>query len=258
VDLLGFQIDQFKVFALVLIRITTFILMVPVFGSRMIPSVVKVSFAVMFALILTPLVKAPATGLPDDPLRFGILAAGEIMVGMVCGFILFLVFIGVQLAGEIVDMQVGFGVANVIHPGFETQVPLIGFFQFLLSTLFFLTLDGHLRMIELLAFSFDKVPVGGFRYDPALLALISKSFGDMFGLAVRVAAPALGALLLTMVSLGVIGRVVPQINLLIVGFPLTIAVGLAMIAVSIEIFFAVLQGTFDRMWHDIVVVLDHM
>jgi flagellar biosynthetic protein FliR len=102
------------------------------------------------------------------------------------------------------------------------------------------------------------VPVGGFRYDPALLALISKSFGDMFGLAVRVAAPALGALLLTMVSLGVIGRVVPQINLLIVGFPLTIAVGLAMIAVSIEIFFVVLQGTFDRMWHDIVVVLDHM
>ena len=146
----------------------------------------------------------------------------------------------------------------MIHPALETQVPLIGFFQFLMATLFFLTLNGHLRIIEMLAYSFDKVPVGGVSYDAAVPAILIRSFGDLFSLAIRIAAPALGALLLTMVSLGIIGRLVPNINLLIGGFPFTLAVGLVMVAVSIEIFFIVLRGTFDGMWQKVSFVLDHM
>ena len=257
-NLLDFQLSQFKLFALILMRITAFMLMVPVLGSRMIHPVVKVSLSILLALLLTPLVKPPSAPLPDNPLRLGLLAGGEIMVGLVCGFILFLIFMGVQLAGQIVDMQMGFGVANVIHPGLGTQVPLIGFFNFLMATLFFMLLDGHLRIIELVAFSFEKVPVGGIRYDAPVFAMLVRNFGDMFTMAIRVAAPALAALMLTMASLGIIGRVVPQINLLIVGFPLTIAVGLVMVAASINVFFVLLQGEFDRMWRDVVSVLNHM
>ncbi len=255
---LDFQLWQFKLFSLILMRITAFMLMVPIFGSRMIPAAVKISLSILLALILTPLVRAPAVQLPDDPLHLGFMVGGEIVVGLVCGFVMFLVFMGVQVAGQIVDMQMGFGVANVIHPALETQVPLIGFFQFLMATLFFLTLDGHLRIIEMLVYSFDKVPVGGLSYDASVPAMLIRSFGDLFSLAIRVAAPALGALLLTMASLGIIGRLVPQINLLIVGFPFTIAVGLIMVAVSIEIFFILLRGTFDEMWHKVDFVLHHM
>jgi len=258
VNLLDFQLLQFKQFCLILMRITAFMVMVPVFGSRMVPPLVKISISILLALILTPLVKPPAFELPDDPLRLGLVGAGEVLVGLICGFIMFLVFIGVQVAGQIVDMQMGFGVANVIHPGLETQVPLIGFFQFLLATLFFLTLDGHLRIIELLVFSFEKVPIGGLTYDASLPALLMQSFGELFGVAIRIAAPALGALLLTMASLGVIGRLVPQINLLIVGFPFTIAIGLVMVAASIDILLILLRGTFGRMWHDVGFALDHM
>jgi len=258
VNLLNFQLWQFKLFSLVLVRVTAFMLMVPVFGSRMIPPVVKVSLSILLALLLTPLVKGPAVPLPDDPVRFGLLAGGEILIGLVCGFIMFLVFMSVQLAGQVVDMQMGFGVANVIHPGLQTQVPLIGFFQFLLATLFFLLLDGHLRIIELMAFSFDKVPVAGVAYDSSIFAMLVRSFGELFSVAVRVAAPALGALLLTMASLGIVGRLVPQINLLIVGFPLTIAVGLITVAASINIFFVLLRGRFDQMWRDVLFVLDHL
>ena len=257
-NLLDFQLSQFKLFALIFVRIMAFMLMVPVLGSRMIPSVVKISLSILLALLFTPLVKPPAAPLPDDPVRLGLLAGGEIMVGLVCGFIMFLVFMSVQLAGQIVDMQMGFGVANVIHPGLGTQVPLIGFFNFLLATLFFLMLDGHLRIIELVAFSFDKVPVGGVGYDVSVFAMLVRSFGELFSLAIRVAAPALGALLLTMASLGIIGRVVPQINLLIVGFPLTIAVGLVMVAASINVFLILLQGAFNQMWRDVVFLLNNM
>jgi flagellar biosynthetic protein FliR len=258
VNLLNFTLSQVKLFSLVLVRVTAFMLMGPVFGRRMIPPVVTVSLSALLALLLTPLVKAPAVPLPDDPVRFGLLAGGEILVGLVCGFIMFLVFMSVQLAGQVVDMQMGFGVANVIHPGLGTQVPLIGFFQFLLATLFFLLLDGHLRIIELMAFSFDKVPVAGVAYDSSIFALLVRSFGELFSVAIRVAAPALGALLLTMASLGILGRLVPQINLLIVGFPLTIAVGLITVAASINIFFVLLRGRFDQMWRDVLFVLDHM
>jgi flagellar biosynthetic protein FliR len=255
---LDFQLGQFKLFSLIFMRITAFMLMVPVFGSRMIPSTVKIGIAIMLALILTPIVRVPEVRLPDDPLRLGLMAGGEIVVGLVCGFVMFLVFMGVQVAGQIVDMQMGFGVANVIHPALETQVPLIGFLQFLLATLFFLTLDGHLRIVEMLAYSFDKVPVGGVSYDAAVPGVLISSFGDLFSLAIRIAAPALAALLLTMASLGIIGRLVPHINLLIVGFPFTIAVGLVMVALSIEMFFMVLRGTFDGMWQQVILVLDHM
>jgi flagellar biosynthetic protein FliR len=171
---------------------------------------------------------------------------------------MFLVFMGVQVAGQIVDMQMGFGVANVIHPALETQVPLIGFFQFLLATLFFLTLNGHLRIIEFLAYSFDKVPAGSLSYDASVPAILIRSFGDLFSLAIKIAAPALATLLLTMVTLGIIGRLVPQINLLIVGFPFTIAIGLIMVAASIEIFFMLMRGTFGEMWQKVALVLDHM
>ncbi len=255
---LDLQLGEFKLFSLIFMRITAFMLMVPIFGSRMIPATVKISIALLLALILTPVIAAPEAQLPDDPLRLGLMAAGEIAVGLVCGFVMFLVFMGVQVAGQIVDMQMGFGVANVIHPALETQVPLIGFFQFLMATLFFLTLNGHLRIIEMLAYSFVKVPVGGVSYDAAVPAILIRSFGDLFSLAIRVAAPALAALLLTMASLGIIGRLVPNINLLIVGFPFTIGVGLLMVALSIEMFFMLLRGTFDGMWHKVGLVLDHM
>jgi len=233
VDLLNFQLYQFKLFSLILLSL-------------------------LLALLLTPLVKPPEAPLPDDPLRLGLLAGGEIVVGLVCGFIMFLVFMSVQLAGQIVDMQMGFGVANVIHPGLGTQVPLIGFFHFLVATLFFLLLDGHLRIIELMAFSFDKVPVGGISYEAPVFAMLIQSFGELFSMAIRVAAPALGALLLTMASLGIIGRLVPQINLLIVGFPLTIAVGLVMVAASLNVVLVLLRGAFDQMWRDVVFLLNHM
>lgn len=257
-NFLDFQLAQLKLFSLIFMRVTAFMLLVPVFGSRMIPAAVKISVAILLALILTPLVRAPAAQLPDDPLRLGLMAGGEIVVGLVCGFVMFLVFQGVQVAGQIVDMQMGFGVANVIHPALETQVPLIGFLHFLMATLFFLMLDGHLRIIEILAYSFDKVPIGGVRYDAAVPALLIRSFGDLFSLAIRVAAPALAALLLTMATLGIMGRLVQHINLLIVGFPFTIAVGLVMVALSMEIFFILLRGTFDGMWQKVGLVLDHM
>jgi flagellar biosynthetic protein FliR len=258
VNFFEFTLSQFKLFSLILVRVTAFMLMVPVYGSAMIPPVIKLSLSIVVALLLTPLVSAPAVPLPDDPLQFGLLAAGEILVGLVCGFIMFLVFMGVQTAGQIIDMQMGFGVANVIHPGLQTQVPLVGFFQFLLATLFFLLLDGHLRIIELMAFSFDKIPVAGVAYDASVFAILVRSFGELFSFAIRIAAPALGALLLTMASLGIIGRLVPQINLLIVGFPLTIAVGLTTLAASINIFFVLLRGRFDQMWRDVIFALDHM
>jgi len=111
VNFLDFQLVQFKLFSLIFMRVTAFMLLVPVFGSRMIPAAVKISVSILLALILTPLVRAPAAQLPDEPLRLGLMAGGEIVVGLVCGFVMFLVFQGVQVAGQIIDMQMGFGVA---------------------------------------------------------------------------------------------------------------------------------------------------
>lgn len=258
VNILEYSIPQIKVFGLVLARVSAMISVVPIFGSGVVPVSLKAMFSLMLALLLTPMLSSEIAPLPNDYVSYGTLAAGEIAIGLMLGFTIFLVFIGVQIAGQMLDFQMGLGIMNVINPAMETQAPLVGFFKFVVAMLIFLCVEGHHRIIITLFQSFEKVPVTTFRFSPELTGRIVHAAGRLFYLGLQVAAPALITLLLTSLVMAIVGRFVPQINLLIVGFPIRTAVGVTMLILTLQVLVLAIHGSFESMWRDVAYMLDHM
>jgi len=162
------------------------------------------------------------------------------------------------VAGQIVDMLSGFALMNVFNPALETQVPIFGFFLFVLAALYLLVVNGHHLMILALVHTFDVIPLGGFAIHPELLREVSTWGRDMFYDGLLIAAPAAGALMLAYLSMGILGRVVPQIHLFVVGFPVTIAVGLLTVALGLSIYIELLSGMFARMFENVEVLIEGM
>ena len=169
-----------------------------------------------------------------------------------------IIFASLQIAGQIIDMQAGFGLVNVFNPALETQFPIYGFFLFILAVLFLLVTNGHHLMLRALASTFDRIPLGGFVLRPELLREVSRWGAAMFYDGLIIAAPVAAALLVAYVVMGLAGRVVPQIQLFVVGFPLTIALSLFIMAVSIGIYLQVLDGMFTKMFRNVASMVNGM
>ncbi len=258
IQIMEFGLLQVKVFGLVFARVSALISVVPIFGSGVVPASVKAAFSLVLALILTPMVAPSTQPLPDDLAGYAALVAGEVAIGLVIGFAVFLVFIGVQMAGQMLDFQMGFGIMNIINPAMETQAPLVGFFQFVVAMLIFLAVQGHHRIIASLFESFGKVPVTTFSYHAALTGRMIEASGRLFYVGLQIAAPALATLLLTSFVLAIVGRFIPQINLLIVGFPIRTAVGVTMLILTLQVMVMVMRNSFQTMWQDVGYLLDYL
>lgn len=245
------EIEIFKLFLLVMARVSGLIVIAPVLGSANFPLTAKLGLTAMTAMLLTPTLPALATPLPDADIAFSLMAVGEFLVGLTIGFLLTLMFSAIQLAGQIMDLQTGFGFMNVFNPAFETQFPVFGFLLFLLAVLYLVVIGGHLTMIRALVATYEHVPVGGFVVRPALLLEVSRLGRHMFIDGVIIAAPITTAMLLAYVTMGLLGRVVPQIHLFVVGFPITIATGLFLLAFSIGFYVYMLDGLYFRMFKNV-------
>jgi len=245
-----FEVEVFRLFALALVRFSGLVLAAPVLGSRNLPAQVKIGLAALCAFLVVPHLAALAEPIPAEPIPFALLAAGELAVGLTLGFILTIVFAAIQVGGEVLDMLTGFAVVNVFNPALETQVPIFGFFYYILAAMYLLTLNGHHLMVMGLASSFDTIPPGGFVARPELLRQVAEWGGAMFSDALLIAAPVGAALLLAYITLGILNRLVPQIHLFVVGFPVTIALGLLMAGLSVGVYVATLDGLFDHMFRN--------
>ncbi|MDZ4858244.1 MAG: flagellar biosynthetic protein FliR [Candidatus Hydrogenedentes bacterium] len=246
-----FEVEVFKVFILVLVRFTGLIVTAPVLGSNNFPMTAKIGLSGLAALLITPTVPALAAPLPDDALSMGVLVIGELLIGISIGFVMTLTFAAIQIGGQVLDMQTGFGLMNIFNPALETQVPIFGFFLFLIAVLYLLAIDGHHLMIRALASTFEQIPLGGFAARPELLGEVSTWGRAMFIDGFLIAAPVAGALMLAYVTMGLLGRLIPQIHLFVIGFPLTIALGLTVVALSLTIYLQLLDGMFTRMFRDV-------
>jgi len=249
------EVEVFKVFVLVLMRFAGLLVSAPVLGSRNFPAIGKIGLAALLALLVTPKVAALEQPMPDAPIAFALIGAGETLIGLMMGFIMTITFAAIQVAGQLIDMQSGFGMMNVFNPALETQFPIFGFYLFIIAALYLLIGDFHHLMLYYLARTFDKIPLGGFVVRPELLFEISRWGSAMFLDGLIIAAPVAGAMLLAYMTLGLMGRVVPQIHLFVVGFPVTIAVGLLTVALMTRVYIGVLDGMFDRMFDNVKVFI---
>jgi len=252
------EVEIFKLYALVLVRFSGLMISAPVLGSGNFPTTAKVGLTALAALIITPAVGVLETPLPEGPLAFGLMALGEVLIGLMIGFVMSIVFSSIQVAGQIMDMQSGFGMMNVFNPAMETQFPIFGFFLFILGVLYFLVMGFHHAAIRALAHTFEVIPPGGFAMNPGLLYEVSRWGRDMFIDGLIISAPIAASMLLAYITMGLLGRVVPQIHLFVVGFPITIATGLFVTAFIIGIYLRVLDGMLHRMMGNVDVLIRGM
>jgi flagellar biosynthetic protein FliR len=228
---------------LVLARVAGLLVAAPILGHLLLPRLVRAGLAIVLALALAPVVAAPPE-LPTTLLALIGALAVETAFGLLLGFIAELVFAGVQLGAQLVGMQIGFGLDNLIDPGNNSQSTVIAHWYRLLALLVFLVLDVHHLLLEALVASFQTAAPGSLAAGRIPMDGILAAAGDVFALGVRIAAPVLIALLLTNAVLGVIARTIPQVNVFVVGFPLNVGVGLVVMGAALPFTFRLLTSRF--------------
>lgn len=204
-------------------RVTGLLLVAPVLGSTMIPVRIRLGLALLLTMTLAPL--APMDIRPLSAQGVATLAQ-QMLVGAALGFVLKLVFEAVTYGGQFVSQAMSLGFAEVVNPGVGGTTPVLGQFYNLVVTLLFLVMNGHLQLIALLADSFRTLPVGEHGIGANGLWAVLSFASHLFGGAVRVALPALTAVLVVNLGFGAISRSAPSMNLFAVGFPITICLGM--------------------------------
>lgn len=207
-------------------RISAMFVAAPIFSARSIPVRIRVLFAFFIAWVLLPVIPKP----PVVDLISGealIISISQVIIGAAMGFILQMVFSAFVIAGQSIATAMGLGFASIVDPQNGVQVPVISQAFLIMATLVFLALNGHLIFIEVLAKSFQSLPVGAvFPSQDALWQLVNWG-SDMFTGGLLIALPAVAALLLVNLAFGVVSRAAPQLNIFAVGFPIMILVGIA-------------------------------
>jgi flagellar biosynthetic protein FliR len=239
-----FSYQQWAGFMLVLLRVSSLVLTLPFFGSANIPAMSKAGLCLAMAVLLAPAAGQTAGNYPTNVWGFVPLIAGEILIGAVLGFTVRLFLASVQIMGQLAGFQMGFAVANVLDPLGGGQVSVLAQFCYLMSLLVMFSVGGHLVFFEAMADSFSVLPVGGFTLRPALYEQLVNLTGQMFVLALRMGLPVIGALLFTQTAMGILAKTVPQMNILMVGFPVTITVGLVFLSVTLAVMLPVLSRLF--------------
>jgi flagellar biosynthetic protein FliR len=184
-----------------------------------------------------------------------IAAMKEIGTGLLIGFASGLLFAGVRSAGEIIAFDIGFSAANIFDPENGTQNPVLGEALYLFTMLIFLAINGHHFLLEALRMSYDAVPIGSAVLGGAVAQGLIGMAGTLFVVAVKFAAPVIVALFLSNVALAILSRVMPQMNIFTVSFPLKIGVGLMAILVSAPLMVAVFKKSLESFEGGIVDLL---
>jgi flagellar biosynthesis protein FliR len=234
-ELLSFNPDQIKVFFLILIRVSTVLFMLPIFGGNMLPAPVKAGFAMLLSIVFFPVIAVDPGLFPTHPVQFLILTVSELIIGLSLGMTVRLFFAGVQLAGQIIGFQMGFSMINVMDPQSGRQVSIIDQIGYWVVLLVFLSLNGHHMMIAALCESFQLVDVGKVSLDSRFYSQMIRMSSDIFVVAIKIGAPAIAALLFTSAAFGISAKFAPQMNILIAAFPVKIVVGLVFFGICLRI-----------------------
>lgn len=218
-------------FILPLFRVTAVLMSMPVFGTTLVPTRVRLYFALAITVVIAP-------GLPPMPpvnaldLSALMLVAEQILIGVLMGFSLQLFFQAFVVAGQIISIQMGMAFASMVDPTNGVNSAVIGQFLTMLVTLLFLAMNGHLVVFEVLTESFTTLPVGS-----AMLVNhfwdIAGKLGWVLGAAMVLVLPAITALLVVNIAFGVMTGAAPQLNIFSIGFPLTLVLGLVIFWISL-------------------------
>ena len=245
--LLNWTLTQILAMVIILTRVAPLLFFMPVIGSTSVPPQVKILLALMTSLILLPIVKVNPRLISGPPIGFVVLVLTEILLGATLAVFTRCIFAATEIAGQMVGVQMGMGMAGVMDPQFGTQVSLIGMLWNLTAILIFLGINGHHMFFSTLVESFQWIKPGGAVLTQATFEGLMQGASHMFVLAVKIMAPAGAALFFSHVAMGIVAKTVPQIPIMIVGLPINLAVGLIFAGLSLAYLMPLMITNFEML-----------
>jgi len=234
-EIINFSPDQFKIFLLVLTRVSVILFLFPIFGTQMLPPLVKGGLALVISMGLYSVVALDPLLFPNSIVGFLVFMVSELIIGAILGLSVRLFFAAIQLAGQLISFQMGFAMINVIDPQTGGQVSILDQIGYWMVLLVFLLLGGHHIMIYALAESFQIIDMGSISLQKELLQTFMTLSSDIFIISLQIGAPAIVALLFVSTAFGLSAKFSPQMNILIAAFPVKIIVGLLFFIITLEI-----------------------
>lgn len=215
-----------------LARILALVASAPILGNKQIPIRIKIALGVMLAVVIAPNIAIPPNIDPASALGLFVLIQ-QIAVGLMMGFAMRIIFTAVEMAGDLAGMQMGLGFASFYDPQNASYTPVVAQFIGVLAALAFLAMDGHLYMLSALADSFQSFPISPSQPSAGAFRLVAEWGTGIFTHALQLALPLIGVLLIANLALGILTRSAPQLNIFAVGFPITLSLGFAALALSL-------------------------
>lgn len=248
-ELLDIILNKYEIFFLVFARITGIFLIAPLFSAQNIPKVLKIGLSFVITIILTPILDIQKVDLSQS--NYIICLIKEVITGIVLGYICYGFFSSFYVLGQIVDMEIGFGMVNVIDPQNKIQVPIMGNFYYIFAFLLFLIIDGHHMLIKGLIDSYKYIPIGKTVINDGNIENLINILGKTFSIGFKMSCPVVAAMLLSDILLGILSRTMPQMNVFVVGMPFKIIIGLLIIGVTVPLFIKFSKGIFNDMFKEL-------
>ncbi|WP_194756473.1 flagellar biosynthetic protein FliR [Aliidiomarina indica] len=210
------------------VRLTSFMLTAPILGHSAIPNPLKLALGATLAIVITPILPP----MPDVPIYswagFGIIVE-QILIGVSIGLIMQVTFAVVQAAGEFIGLQMGLAFATFFSPDSGANTMILSRILHVFAMLMFLALNGHLIVLEILAFSFQQLPIGTLGLNLGAFDMLARFGSVVFLSGILLALPVFGALLIINITLGILNRSAPQLTVFSIGFPMSLTMGLFLI-----------------------------
>ncbi|HBD94590.1 MAG: flagellar biosynthetic protein FliR [Spirochaetes bacterium GWF1_31_7] len=252
---MDFFVYNFSKFMLVFSRIMGLYFTSNFFSSKSIPNQVKLGLVFFTTAIMYPMVSEYMGVVPDNMIAYSFRAMAEGIIGVSIGFAISISFTVFQLAGQFFTVQMGFGASEVFDPMSQISLPLMGQYIYMIFTLVFMILNGPALIINAIYNSFQMINF----HDLISISLIQSKFGlvtlfsDLFYTALKISLPMIGALLMVSITMGLLAKAAPQMNLLMIGFPISISVGfiilLFMTPILINLIVNLIDFVFNIIWN---------
>ncbi|SEK68829.1 flagellar biosynthetic protein FliR [Nitrosovibrio tenuis] len=223
-----------------LARILALLAATPVLGNAAVPARVKIGLGMLITLVIAPTI-GPLPKIDPASLEGLLVLSQQILIGVAMGFAMRIVFSAVEMAGEIAGLQMGLGFATFFSAHSDGSTLVVGKFLGLLATLAFLSVNGHLLVLSVLAESFNAFPVSAEPFSVSGWKTLADWGSKIFLVGLKLALPIVASLLIVNLALGILTRAAPQLNIFAVGFPITLIAGMVALIMSLPYFIPVIE-----------------
>lgn len=221
-----FTVVQIEIWLLVLVRVSVMVFLLPIITTDDVPTRFRAGMSFFLSIILFPALPAESVVIPSSVPAYTLLALRELYIGAVMGFAGTFVFAGLRFAGSWIDGETGFNMMQIINPIAQEEDTPLGHLIFILFILVLLSTGGYVFYLRAIAESFQVIPLASANAaSGAMVQIFARMSADAFLLGVKVASPVVGTLFVSSIALAMIARIMPQMNVWLVGMPMKIAVG---------------------------------